>query len=79
MPSPSGTDSLAKDAERNPTECDVDGEDAVDGEDESDGTESVSPVGWLGGMTRWASKLWSTKRTERLDTPHARESHESHA
>ena len=68
---PPGADSLAIDAERNQVEGGGDGEDAADGDGESDRTESAPAIGWIGGVTRWASKLWSTKRAERLNTPRA--------
>lgn len=64
-------DSPAIDAERKPYEGSEDGEDGEDGangESESDWMESVPAINWFGGVTRWASKLWSTKRAERLNT-----------
>lgn len=75
----SGTDSPLKQAERNPADDDVDDEGGVDGENgvdcenENDRMESAPAVGWFGGVTRWASKLWTTKRVERRNTPHTRE------
>jgi len=74
MPStPSGTDAPLKQAERNPLEDDVDDEGGVDCENENNRVESVVAVGWFGGMTRWASKLWTAKRAERRNTPDTRE------
>lgn len=71
---PSGADPLVKGAEKTLAEGDEDGEDEEDGagsEDESDRMEGVPANGWFGGMTRWASKLWSIKRVERPNTPRA--------
>jgi len=78
MPStPPRTGSLLKEVERKPAEDDVDGESGVDDENENsrenDRMENALAVNWFGGMTRWASKLWTTKRAERLNTPHTRE------
>lgn len=66
---PLGTEPPVKDAEIKLAEVDVD----LDCENENDGTESAPAVGWFGGMTRWASNLWSQKRAKRLSTPPTQE------
>jgi hypothetical protein len=77
MPStPSGTDVLAKDTERPPDEGDLDSEDGEGGEGGEGGSEHMegaSANGWLGGVSRWASKLWISKRPERVNTPRPRD------
>ena len=65
---PPGADTLVTGAEREQVEGGEDGEDGEDGEGESDRMEAPV-IGWFGGVTRWASKLWSAKRAERTNTP----------
>lgn len=64
---PPGADALATGAQREQVEGGEDGEDGEDGEGESVRMEAPA-VGWFGGVTRWASKLWGPKRVERLNT-----------
>ena len=72
-PTPLGTDSPLKETERRPAEGGVDVDYENENENENDGIESAPAVGWFGGMTRWASKLWAPKRARGLSTPHTQE------
>lgn len=60
-----------EEADKRPAEGDMDVD--CENENENDRMENVPAVGWFGGMTRWASKLWAPKRAKGLSTPHSQE------